>query len=72
MKGLVIQMSRFIIVGDTDQYEGCLVCVAGSTQEKAEETLDRMLNAPTENDKRIMEGHRNFRVKEVEKEKCWW
>lgn len=68
----MIQMSRFIIVGDTDQYEGCLVCTCGTSKEHAEKTLNRMLNAPTENDKRIMEGHRNLRVKEVEKEKCWW
>ena len=63
--------SDFIIVGDTDRGE-CLVFVAGRTKERANEVLERMLNNPTENDKRLMVGHTNFRIKEVPAEDCWW
>ena len=62
----------YVIIGDTDKYEGCLVCVTGSTLERANEVLNRMLNNPTEHDKRMMSGHTNFRIKEVPAEDCWW
>lgn len=65
-------MSRFIIVGDAGQYKECLIYTCGTSREKAEATLERMLSDPTEIDKRVMEGHHNLRVKEVEKENCWW
>lgn len=64
--------SDYIIIGDTEQFDGCLICVAGKTKECAEETLKRMLTNPTDNDKRLMFGHRNLRIKEVPAEKCWW
>lgn len=38
----------------------------------AEKILQRMLNNPTQNDKRCMEGHINLRIKEVEEKDCWW
>ena len=63
---------EYVIVGDTNKYEDCLVCVAGSTYEKAEEVLNRMLSNPTENDKRLMLGHKNFRIEFVEEKYCWW
>lgn len=63
---------EYIIIGDTDRYEGCLVCLAGKTYEKAEEVLDHMLNNPTENDKRLMFGHTSFRIKFIEEKNCWW
>ena len=47
-------MSDFVIVGDTDKYEGCLVCVCG-TYDNANKILHRMLNNPTENDKKNYE-----------------
>ena len=62
----------YVIIGDTDRYEDCLVCIAGSTFEKANETLNRMLNNPTENDKKLMSGHTNFRINFVEENDCWW
>lgn len=64
--------SDFIIVGDAEEHRECLVCVAGRTKERAEEVLNRMLTNPTENDKRIMERHNNFRIKEIAAEDCWW
>lgn len=63
---------EYIIIGDTDKYKDCLVCVAGITYKEAEETLNRMLNAPTENDKRLMDGCKNFRIEFAEEKYCWW
>lgn len=64
--------SDYIIVGDTERFDDCLICVSGKSKESAEETLNRMRTNPTENDKRLMFGHRNLRIKEVPSEKCWW
>lgn len=64
--------SDYIIVGDIERFDDCLICVAGKSKESAEETLNRMLTNPTENDKRLMGGHGNLRIKEVSAEKCWW
>lgn len=63
---------EYIIVGDTEKYKACLVCLAGNTLEKAEQILERMLNNPTENDKRLMERHTNLHIKPVEDKDCWW
>ena len=63
---------EYIIVGDTERYNDCLVCVAGKNYEHAESTFNRMLNNPTENDKRLMLGHTNFRIEFVEEKYCWW
>ena len=64
--------SDFIIVGDTEYFKECLVFVAGKTYDEAEKCLKRMLENPTENDKRLMKGHSNFRIQEVEAAECWW
>ena len=63
--------SDYIIIGDTEQFNDCLICVAGKTKESAEETLNRMLKNPTESDMQLMDGHRNLRIKEVPEEKCF-
>ena len=63
---------EYIIVGDTENYEGCLVFVGFKTLESAEQVIQRVLNNPTEDDKRVIESHRNLRVKEVNSEDCWW
>ena len=65
-------MSEYVIVGDTDQYKGCLVCVCGVDKIHAYTVLDRMLVNPNENDKHITKGMTNLRVEEVEKEEAWW
>jgi hypothetical protein len=62
---------EYIIIGDTKDYSECLVCVCGS-KEYAEEVLQRMLNNPNENDKALIEGHTNLRIKAVEEKDCWW
>lgn len=63
---------EYVIVGDTEKYNGCLIYTVGISFEKAEQTLNRMLNNPTENDKRVMKGHVNFRIEEADKGDCWW
>ena len=65
-------MSEYIIVGDTEKYKDCLVCLCGTQPDRAKEILDRMINNPNENDKAISEGHTNLRIKEVEEKSCWW
>ena len=65
-------MSDYVIVGDTKNYDGCLVCVCGNSYRLAQQTLHRMLNSPTENDKKLMQGHSNLRVEEVPAKECWW
>ena len=64
-------MGDYVIIGDTKSYDGCLVCVCG-TFERATEVLNRMLTNPTDNDKRLMDGHHNLRITEVPEEDCWW
>lgn len=61
----------YVIVGDTEKYEGCLVYVCG-TFENATKVLNQMLNNPNENDKKIMATHTNLRIAFVEDECCWW
>lgn len=63
---------EYIIVGDTDKYTECLVATCGKSEEWANEVLQRMLTNPTENDKRLMERHHNFKVKKIAGEDCWW
>ena len=63
---------KYIIAGDTEQYKGCLILSCGSDKEQAEATLERMLSDPTENDKKLMEGHTNIRIEETDKKDCWW
>ena len=65
-------MNEFIIIGDTEEFEGCLVSVCGTSRVHADEVLARMLNNPTDNDRSLMEGHRNLRIKEVPERDCWW
>lgn len=64
--------NEFIIVGDTDKFDGCLIATCGTSYERAESVLDRMKNNPTDNDKALCKGHRNLRIKEVPEEECWW
>lgn len=63
---------RYIIKGDTEQFNDCLICVCGNSQEQAEKCLIRMLNNPTENDKCLIAGHKNLRIEELKDKDCWW
>lgn len=63
---------EYVIVGDTEKYDGCLLYACGASKENAERVLKRILENPNENDNYIMEGHTNIRIKTTPDEKCWW
>ena len=67
-----MQDFEYIIIGDTPEYEGCLVKVCGGDREWAEKVLDELINNPSEDDKRLFKNHTNFRVAEVKSKDCWW
>jgi len=62
---------EYIIVGDTEQFEDCLVCTC-SNKEHAEKVLNEFLNNPTEEDKRLIAGHFNLRIEELDDSEGWW
>ena len=63
---------EYVIKGDTEKYEDCLVLVCGVSKRSAENALSRLLNNPTDNDKRLIKYHKNLRIEEVSDEECWW
>jgi hypothetical protein len=63
---------EYIIKGDTERYIDCLVLVCGVSKSHADEVLSRLLNNPTDNDKRLIRDHKNLRIEEVEDKECWW
>lgn len=65
-------MKEYIIVGDTKDYEGCLIYVCGRNKEHAEDVLKRVIESPSESDRKATKGHSNLRLKEVVSEDCWW
>lgn len=65
-------MTEYVIVGDTEKYDGCLVSTAGTSLEKAKAVLNRMLNNPDDNDRKLMRGHTNLRIKATKRENNWW
>jgi hypothetical protein len=65
-------MKEYLIVGDTKNYKDCLIYRCGNNQEYAEKVLNRLLNNPNDNDKFVLKGHFNIRLKEVDSSDCWW
>lgn len=64
--------TEYVIVGDTEKNNGCLVLVCGKSLETANKALNRMITNPTDSDKALMKEHKNLRIEEVPKEDCWW
>ena len=64
--------TEYIIIGDTERFDECLVAVCGNDKDHAMKVLNRMINNPTENDKRLTKGHHNLRVQEANSGECWW
>jgi len=64
--------TEYVIMGDTERFNDCLVAVCGSDKDHAMKVLNRMINNPTENDKLLIKGHHNLRVQEVNSGECWW
>lgn len=63
---------QYIIVGDTKEYEGCLIFACGEDESKAKKILKRFLKNPTDEDKKIMKGHFNIRLQSENEHNCWW
>lgn len=63
-------MAQYIIVGDTDNYAGCLVTICGADKAGAEQVLTRMLENPTDNDRYLTKGHHNLRIELTDG--GWW
>lgn len=68
----MIGMTEYIIVGDTEKYGTCLIYTCGTNKEHAEKVLERMLNNPDAEDKRVMETHSNIRINDVAEKDQWW
>ena len=69
MNGEYIISADYVINGEVCR---CLVALAGVTMEHAEEVLDRMVNNPTENDKRLIKTGKNLEIEYLEGIDCWW
>ena len=69
MNGEYIISADYVINGEVCR---CLVALAGVTMEHAEEVLDRMVNNPTENDKRLIKSGKNLEIEYLEGKDCWW
>ena len=65
-------MTEYVIAGDTEKFKNCLIYACGTDFKNAEKVLHRMLNNPTENDKREVSKHTNIRIEEIAQEDCWW
>lgn len=61
---------EYIIIGDTQNFKGCLIYVCSTNRAHAEKVLDRMLNNPNEQDLKVLQTHTNIRISEAED--CWW
>ena len=60
----------YVIFGDSTlkmKYKNCVVGIGGKTLNEAEQTLDRILNNPTEEDKKFfdLENKENFNIKKL-------
>lgn len=62
----------WIIVGDTDKYVGCLMYTIVGDKNYAEKVLDRILNDPDDEDKKMLKTHHNVRIEETEPKDEWW
>ena len=61
----------YIIVGDHEKYENCLVSVVHGDMDYAKQVLDRMVNNPTKNDLVLTSGISNLRIEDDNGER-WW
>ena len=62
----------YVIAGDTEKVDGCLVCPIGEEIEKAKERLKQMICNPNENDKELIRGHVNLRIESIKSSDAWW
>lgn len=64
--------AEYNIIGDTKDYKGCLIMTCGKSEERAKETLSRLLANPKERDKMMIKGHTNLRIEKVDSDSSWW
>lgn len=64
--------AEYNIVGDTKDYKGCLIVTCGKSEERAKETLNRLLTNPTKSDRMMIKGYANLRIEKVDGDGCWW
>lgn len=66
-------MSQYVIVGDTEQYKECLVCVLyASNKEIADKRFVEILSSKIEREKYSIPKYSNLKVVEVKDKDCWW
>lgn len=66
-------MKEWIIVGDTEDYAGCLIKIGrGCKREQMEKELERMKTNPNKNDIALMHGCTNLRLVLTEEKDQWW
>ena len=64
----VKQMNKYLIVGDTEYYDDCLVAICNTDRVYAEQVLQQMETNP---DNDISRGYTNLRIEEIPVENCW-
>lgn len=66
--------NEYIIVGDTEKYNACLIRVVHGDLEFAKKVLNDIKNNPNPNwlEKQILETHTNIRIETVDKSDAWW
>lgn len=66
-------MKEWIIVGDTEDYKGCLIKIGrGCKREQMEKELERMKTKPNKNDLALIRDCTNLRLVETEEKDQWW
>ena len=65
-------MNEYIIVGDTSDYTGVLITLAGTTIERAREVLYDLLHDEKISHEHDVDRYSNIRIEEVEGKDCWW
>lgn len=56
---------EYIIIGDTDQFKDCLICLAGRDGSHAEQIRLGVITSQSDR-------YSNIRVKKVKSSECWW
>lgn len=63
---------EFIIVGDTERFNDCLITPCGKKLDRAKEVLQKCIDQSDENLVRLCRGHSNFRIERIKSADAWW
>lgn len=66
-KDIDINNFEYVIVGDTKEYEGCLIYCCNNSKIIAEKRLEEILA-----NKKYTNEFKNIRIEIVSKKDCWW